>query len=396
MGITRECMSLQTLQASLFAKLGREEDKCYEVSKNFIHAALPPGGTTDASGKGSQYTAGALGRGSVISTAMTETFKCEKAVTDPEESINSAMLWFLPAHQHRRLLRYSYTYLTKLIGCWGAYLIFAILYFVLPALLWYLNNKGDRRYLCARKPQRIGRKGFWNIGKPSVRKAAGSATEYGYDDDDGAPGAAANAITAGMDTCSLPNGVLDNLNSVSIAIVVLIMSQVVYPLLRRFGIKWDAMSRRTFGFMHGTIGSIVYAVLQHYVYKTSPCNHNATTCAEILPQGAFTLSRASYSWYTIPVTVTAISQIFVDVTAYGIAYSRSPKNMKWLVASLNLFMNATSTAIASLSPLFPRDSDTENGIEKRLGGTPADSDSSNEKAAIPAPQEEDKVAVEKT
>ncbi|RYP62951.1 hypothetical protein DL771_009515 [Monosporascus sp. 5C6A] len=33
--------------------------------------------------------------------------------------------------------------------------------------------------------KRIGRKGFWNISKPSVRKAAGSATEYGYDEEFG-------------------------------------------------------------------------------------------------------------------------------------------------------------------------------------------------------------------
>jgi len=37
------------------------------------------------------------------------------------------------------------------------------------------------------------------------------------------------------------------------------------------------------------------------------------------------------------------------VTAYGIAYSRSPKNMKGLVASLNLFMTAISAAIGLAS-----------------------------------------------
>ncbi|RYP29774.1 hypothetical protein DL767_006564 [Monosporascus sp. MG133] len=37
-----------------------------------------------------------------------------------------------------------------------------------------------------------------------------------------------------------------------------------------------------------------------------------------------------------------------------------------------------------------RDSDAENSIEKRLGGVPAGSDSSNEKKAIPASQEEDR------
>lgn len=41
----------------------------------------------------------------------------------------------------------------------------------------------------------------------------------------------------------------------------------------------------------------------------------------------------------------AIAEIFVNVTAYAIAYSRSPKNMKGLVSSINLFMTAISAAI---------------------------------------------------
>ncbi|RYO93863.1 hypothetical protein DL764_007914 [Monosporascus ibericus] len=131
---------------------------------------------------------------------------------------------------------------------------------------------GARRRLRAWRLKCIGHNGFWDIGKPSVRKAAGSATEYGHDDEfpiwrinDGALGAAASALTAGMDTNGLPNGLLDNLNSVSIVIsglpepliisktpesksvmrklkymfssVVPIMNHIIYPLLRSFGMK---------------------------------------------------------------------------------------------------------------------------------------------------------------
>jgi dipeptide/tripeptide permease len=49
---------------------------CFQVYKNFIRAPLPPDGNgTGASAPGSQYTAGALGKGSVTATAMTEAFK---------------------------------------------------------------------------------------------------------------------------------------------------------------------------------------------------------------------------------------------------------------------------------------------------------------------------------
>lgn len=49
---------------------------CYQVYKNFIRAPLPADGNgAGASAPGSNLTAGALGRGSVVATAMTESFK---------------------------------------------------------------------------------------------------------------------------------------------------------------------------------------------------------------------------------------------------------------------------------------------------------------------------------
>ncbi|KAF3014968.1 hypothetical protein G7054_g7789 [Neopestalotiopsis clavispora] len=531
---------------------------CNQVYKNFIRAPLPPGSTTGASGAGSDYTAGALGKGSVTATAMTEAFKfmayalpiyfgwladtkygrfkmicwgvaiCgfahiimiisalppvltsghaigpfalslymlaigaaqfkpnisptimdqsphrvphvvtdkngEKVIIDPEESINSVMLWFYLLINVGACTGIATTYLAKLVGYWAAYLIPTILYLMLPPLLWYLNPR-----LIKQPPggsdlgnvfkvlgdifahgglQRIGRSGFWDLGKPSVRLAAGSTHEYPYDDqfvddvrrtfqacgiflfqpifqiNDGGLGAAANALTAGMDTNGVPNDLLDNLNSVSIVLMVPVMNHIIYPFLRKRGIKWGAISRMTFGFAICTIGSIGFSVLQYYVYQTSPCGWNATTCAEIVAVGENSLSTISYSLYAIPIIITAISEIFINVTAYGIAYSRSPKNMKGLVASINLFMTAISAAIglatapaiqdpyliwafagptiagAVLTVIFwftfhhldkeefvintsagdmKRDTDDESDLERRAGGVVSD-----EKAAIKA------------
>jgi dipeptide/tripeptide permease len=452
---------------------------CNQVYKNFIRAPLPPDGNgAGASAPGSQYNAGALGKGSVTATAMTEAFKfmayalpvyfgwladtkygrfkmicwgvgiCgvahvimiisalppvlasghaigpfafslyllaigaaqfkpnisptvmdqsphkvphvittetgERVIVDPEESLNSVMLWFYLLINVGACFGIPTTYLAKIVGYWAAYLIPTILYFMLPPLLWYLNPRlvkqppggsdlgnvfrvlGDCfRYGGIRS---IGH-GFWEAAKPSVRAAAGSTKVYGYDDqfvedvrrtfqacgififqpiffiNDGGLGAAANALTAGMQTNGLPNDLLDNLNSVSIVIMVPVMNHIIYPLLRKWGIRWGAISRMTFGFALCTIGSLGFPVLQHFVYKTSPCGYNATTCAEILPEGEPALSNVSYSFYAIPIVLTAISEIFVNVTAYGIAYSRSPKNMKGLVSSINLFMTAIAAAI---------------------------------------------------
>lgn len=325
---------------------------CNQVYKNFIRAPLPPGSTTGASGAGSDYTAGALGRGSVTATAMTEAFKflayalpvyfgwladtkygrfkmicwgvgvCglahiimiisalppvltsgnaigpfalslymlsigaaqfkpnisptvmdqsphkvahvitdksgEKVIVDPEESINSVMLWFYLLINLGACTGIPTTYLAKIVGYWAAFLIPTILYLMLPPLLWYLSPRLVKQpaggsdlgnvfkvigsVLRHGGLGRVGRKGFWDIGKPSVRLAAGDETEYPYDDqfvddvrrtfqacgififqpifqiNDGGLGAAANALTAGMDTNGVPNDLLDNLNSVSIVL----------------------------------------------------------------------------------------------------------------------------------------------------------------------------------
>jgi dipeptide/tripeptide permease len=127
--------------------------------------------------------------------------------------------------------------------------------------------------------------------------------------------------------------------------VVPVMNHIIYPMLLRMGIRWGAISRMTFGFAVCTIGSTIYPILQHYVYKTSPCGYNATTCGELVAEGERSVSYVSYGLYAIPVIITAFSELFVNVTAYGIAYSRSPKNMKGLVASINLAMTAISAAI---------------------------------------------------
>ncbi|KAI8629311.1 hypothetical protein F5Y19DRAFT_475299 [Xylariaceae sp. FL1651] len=455
---------------------------CNQVYKNFIRAPLPlpPNGPgTGATYKGSDFTPGALGKGSAVASAVTESFKflayalpiffgwladtkygrfkmicwgvgiCgvahiimiisalpvvlqsgnafgpfafslyllavgaaqfkpnisptlidqsphkkahiitdkngEKVIVDPEESINSVMLWFYLLINVGAVFGIPTTYLAKLVGYWAAYLIPTILYLSLPPLLWYLSPRivkqppggsdlgnvvrvvGD--IFAHGGLTRIGRPGFWDLGKPSVRQAAGSTKDYPYGDEfvndvkrtfqacaiflfapiwqinDYGLGAAANALTAGMDTNGLPNDLFDNLNSVSIVVLVPIMNHLVYPYLRKKGIKWGSISRITFGFALGTIGSIGYGLLQYYVYQTSPCGYNASTCTERVAPGEPALSPVPYGLYAIPVVIGAISEVFVNVSLYGIAYSMAPKNMKGLVASLNLFNNAIAAII---------------------------------------------------
>lgn len=47
----------------------------------------------------------------------------------------------------------------------------------------------------------------------------------------------------------------------------------------------------------------------------------------------------------IPYALGGISELFVNVPAYGLAYSRAPKNMRSLVTALNLFSTGIAYAL---------------------------------------------------
>lgn len=92
---------------------------------------------------------------------------------------------------------------------------------------------------------------------------------------DGGLGAAANAQSASLTSNGVPNDVLDNFNPLAIILLIPIMNYGVYPLLRKWGIKFGPVARMTFGFLIASIGASSYAVIQHYIYQTSPCGYKA-------------------------------------------------------------------------------------------------------------------------
>jgi hypothetical protein len=239
--------------------------------------------------------------------------------------------------------------MAKYIGFWSAYLLPGVIYFALPILLWVVNKRlvkqapggsalGDfcKVVILSIKLagwKGFGRAGFWERAKPSALAAAGDSRIVGWSDqfvddvgatmaacsvflwfpiqqiNDGALGAAANAQSAALTSNGVPNDVLDNFNPLAIIVLIPVVNHGLYPLLRKLGIRFGPIKRMTFGFLIAAIGASSYAVIQHYIYQTSPCGNQASTCE--IGTGVSPLSL----WlYAIPVGVTAISEIFVNVT----------------------------------------------------------------------------------
>lgn len=62
-----------------------------------------------------------------------------------------------------------------------------------------------------------------------------------------------------------------------------IMDRVVYPALRNRGINFTPVKKITFGFYIAALSMAVAAIVQHFIYETSPCGSQAATCDEVSP-----------------------------------------------------------------------------------------------------------------
>ncbi|KAG0650098.1 Peptide transporter PTR2 [Hyphodiscus hymeniophilus] len=312
----------------------------------------------------------------------------EKVIVDPETTIQRMMLIFYGLINVGAFFALATTYSEKDVGYWLAYLTPGIIYFLLPILL-ILNYKrtikippSDSAYdnvfaviwiALKKNTWRLGRKGFWDPARPSVMRANGITEWRGnpipwddnlvddvqrtfsacqiflyfavYNNNDGGIGSVATSQAATMTTNGAPNDLLGNFNPLTIIVTIPTLSYVIYPLLRRYKIRFGRISRITFGFTLAWISGIIGAIVQWRIYETSPCGWHAggpglTGCT--IGTGVSPLSV----WLQIPnVALGAISECFCWVTAYELAYARSPKSMRSLVMAIFLFTNALSAAL---------------------------------------------------
>ena len=122
----------------------------------------------------------------------------ERVIEDPEHSTERVMLWFYLLINIGAFMSTATTYCARLIGWWLAFLLPLILYLPLPFLLMWLKPR-----LVLHKPGgsdlpnairvlghcmknggffKIGRHGWWENAKPSVRAAKGLSPETRYND----------------------------------------------------------------------------------------------------------------------------------------------------------------------------------------------------------------------
>ncbi|KAJ8125713.1 hypothetical protein O1611_g7927 [Lasiodiplodia mahajangana] len=140
-------------------------------------------------------------------------------------------------------------------------------------------------------------------------------------------------LAAEMNTLGLPNDFLaGSVNPVSILILLPFLDRVLYPALRRMGFAFLPVTRIACGFfvMSGAIA--LAAGLQSLVYKSPPHSVNFFSILPIY-------------------VLTALAEILAFLSSMEYAYTKAPKSMKSLVASINLLLCAVGSALGlALSP----------------------------------------------
>ncbi|KAG7406219.1 Peptide transporter PTR2 [Fusarium oxysporum f. sp. rapae] len=311
-------------------------------------------------------------------TEYVKTLKSgERVIVDPETTIQRIMLIFYMCINVGAFFMIATTYIEKYVGFWLAFLLPGIIYILLPVLLMWryktlkrappqgsdLNNFFKIVGLAIKENKgRIWAKNFFDSVKPSVLAVKGKTVSWDSQAveharrtlsacqiflyqplfylNNGGVGTVLSNQGASMTTKGAPNDLIHNFNPLTLMVFAPIMSFVLYPLLNRHHIKFGPISRMTVGYTSAIIGSIVGAVIQWRVYKTSPCGYQASTCDSVSPVSI---------WWQLPtVMLGAIGELFTAVTAYEMAYARAPEGMKSTVVAINLAMQALSSALAQI------------------------------------------------
>lgn len=69
-----------------------------------------------------------------------------------------------------------------------------------------------------------------------------------------------------MQRNGVPNDILQNLNPISIVIMIPLIDYLLYPGLRKIGVAFTPIKRMTAGFVMSALSMVAAAVMQHYIY----------------------------------------------------------------------------------------------------------------------------------
>jgi len=151
-------------------------------------------------------------------------------------------------------------------------------------------------------------------------------------------------VAAGMTLKGTPNDLIQNLNPISIIIMIPIFERLIYPFLRSRGINFTPIKRITAGFLVAGLAMAYAAVLEKYLYDTSPCsNHQPSACTDADENP---LASHINVWVVSgPYILVGVAEIFASITSLEYAFTKAPKRMKSVVMAFSQLQTALASAL---------------------------------------------------
>ncbi len=153
---------------------------------------------------------------------------------------------------------------------------------------------------------------------------------------------------ADMELHGVPNDLLQSSNAITILVFIPILDYIVYPALRRIGIRLLPITRIFCGFLLASMAMAYAALIQHKIYSAPPCYQFPLndSCME------GSVPNQVHAALQIPAYVfIGLSEIFASITGLEYAYSKAPTNLKSLITSLFLLTNGLGSALGmAISP----------------------------------------------
>lgn len=131
---------------------------------------------------------------------------------------------------------------------------------------------------------------------------------------------------AQMETHGLPNDFFPTLNPIAVLVLLPLITNVLYPTLRKLHIKFPPVNRMAVGFLIEAIAIAYCAGIQQVIYTRGPCFEHALECPA--SDGGRIPNRVSV-WLQVPVYVLdGLAEVFFDVVSQEYAYNKAPDNVR--------------------------------------------------------------------
>ncbi|TEB20887.1 peptide transporter PTR2B [Coprinellus micaceus] len=305
----------------------------------------------------------------------------EEVIVSPEVTIQSVYLWFYAAINFGSTGAISASFLARDHGYWVAYLVPTLIFVLVPLVL----MAGKNIYVVTPPRGSILLETFRVIGMAlapawswnpviTLRNAGHVPSRITWDDEfvgevsrtvsacgvflffpffwlcysqiDGNLGTTA----AAMKLNGTPNDLIQNLNPISIIILIPIFDGLIYPFLRRRGINFSPIKRIYAGFLVAGLAMVYASVLQHYIGIKSPCGpHDPALCThphDGSPEAVTPWPADINVWVVSgPYILVGIAEIFASITSIEYAFTKAPSRMKSVVMSFSQLQTAIASAI---------------------------------------------------